>query len=191
MPTHSRPAHLTSVLFACLLLWSPGARAQGVAPSASAIPGLGIPNLPSIAPTSAPDSAATTLPAESFLSRTAIHGRSPNVWRDLFGDTARDVRNLPSRQTLGWLAIGSAAAIGAKPADSRFGRRHTAKRAARTGCVHRFHAVSTGAERGDLRVRTHVRFPADDRCRRRPLSFPVDVPGADDGRQAGGASPQA
>ena len=120
MTTHFRPAHVIAALLACSLLWGPGALAQDVAPPASPIPGLGSANLPAIVPSS--DSATTTLPAESFLTRTSLNGRSPSVWRDLFGDTVRDVRNLPSRQTLGWLAIGTAAAIGAKPADSRFGR---------------------------------------------------------------------
>src|SRR6478752_1809111 len=121
MPTHFKPAHVISAFVACSLLWCAGARAQDVAAPASPIPALGSANLPPIVPPSA-DSATANLPAESFLTRTALNGRSPNVWRDLFGDTVRDVRNLPSRQTLGWLAIGSAAAIGAKPADSRFGR---------------------------------------------------------------------
>src|SRR3954468_20398404 len=110
MATHFRPAHAITALFACSLLWCPGAWAQDVAPATSPLSGLGRANLPPIPPSAG--SATTNLPAESFLTRTAFNGRSPNVWRDLFGDTVRDVRNLPSRQTLGWLAIGTAAAIG-------------------------------------------------------------------------------
>jgi len=45
-----------------------------------------------------------------------------SVWRDLFLDTASDLRRVPSRQTVGWLAVGAAAAASTRPADSHVGR---------------------------------------------------------------------
>ena len=46
----------------------------------------------------------------------------PSVWRDLFSGTVHDARRFPSKQTLGWFAIGAVAAAGARPADSHVGR---------------------------------------------------------------------
>ena len=46
----------------------------------------------------------------------------PSVWHDLFGDTVSDLRHVPAKQTLGWLTIGTVAALSAHPADSRVGR---------------------------------------------------------------------
>ncbi|MEQ1908080.1 MAG: phosphatase PAP2 family protein [Vicinamibacterales bacterium] len=46
----------------------------------------------------------------------------PSIWRDLFGDTLRDVRHAPPKQTFSWLAIGAAAALSTRPADSHVGR---------------------------------------------------------------------
>jgi hypothetical protein len=54
---------------------------------------------------------------------------SHSVWRDLFLDTAGDLRRVPSRQTLGWLAIGAAAAASTRPADSHVGRSLSSARA--------------------------------------------------------------
>jgi hypothetical protein len=48
--------------------------------------------------------------------------RARSVWHDLFLDAGGDLRRLPSRQTLGWLMIGAAAAAGTRPADSHVGR---------------------------------------------------------------------
>jgi len=45
-----------------------------------------------------------------------------SVWHDLFAGTASDARRLPSKQTLGWLAIGAVAVAGTRPADSHVGR---------------------------------------------------------------------
>jgi membrane-associated phospholipid phosphatase len=47
---------------------------------------------------------------------------APAVWRDLFGDTVRDLRRLPSKSTLGLLSIGAAAALATHPADQTFTR---------------------------------------------------------------------
>lgn len=47
---------------------------------------------------------------------------APSAWRDLFGDTVRDIKRLPSRGTLDWLAIGSAAAIATHAADGSVSR---------------------------------------------------------------------
>lgn len=52
---------------------------------------------------------ATTPPARS-------------VWHDLFGDTVRDIKRLPTRDSLDWLAIGSAAAIATHAADGPVSR---------------------------------------------------------------------
>lgn len=45
-----------------------------------------------------------------------------SVWHDLFTGTVSDARRFPSRQTLGWLAIGAVAAASTRPADSHVGR---------------------------------------------------------------------
>ena len=47
---------------------------------------------------------------------------APAVWRDLFGNTVRDFRRLPSKSTLGLLGIGAAAALATHPADQTFTR---------------------------------------------------------------------
>ncbi len=46
----------------------------------------------------------------------------PSVWHDLFTGTVSDARHFPSKQTLGWLAIGAAAAAATRPADAHVGR---------------------------------------------------------------------
>lgn len=122
MTRHFRPTYVIATFIACSLLCSPGAQAQEAALPGSQVsaPDNGAKGLK--LPSDSTVGAATVLPSESFLTRTTINGRSPNVWRDLFGDTVGDIRNLPSRQTAGWLAVGAAAALGAKPADSTFGR---------------------------------------------------------------------
>ena len=48
--------------------------------------------------------------------------RRADVWRDLFGATWTDVRRFPSKQTLGWIAVGAAATAATRPADSHVGR---------------------------------------------------------------------
>jgi hypothetical protein len=55
------------------------------------------------------------------LTRATDEPRS--VWSDLFVDTAQEVRQLPSRDSLGWLAIGGAAALLSHPADPDVTRR--------------------------------------------------------------------
>lgn len=50
------------------------------------------------------------------------HDTPHNVWRELFSDAWRDARRFPSRQTLGWIAIGAAASAGTRPADYHVGR---------------------------------------------------------------------
>ncbi len=59
--------------------------------------------------------AAETPPARGLAPRQSL-------WRDLVGDTGRDVKRLPSRATLGWLTIGAAAAAGVRAADTRVSR---------------------------------------------------------------------
>jgi hypothetical protein len=63
-----------------------------------------------------PDATSVTPDARSVRPYTTT--TKPSLWRDLFADTATDIRHVPSRQTLGWLTIGVAAAAGARPADS-------------------------------------------------------------------------
>jgi membrane-associated phospholipid phosphatase len=43
----------------------------------------------------------------------------PSVWEDLFAGSARDIKRLPSKQTLSWLAVGALAAAGTHTADGR------------------------------------------------------------------------
>lgn len=59
---------------------------------------------------------ALAQPAAPFASRPT---GKPSVWSDLFGDTIQEVKRLPSRNTLGWLAIGGAAALLTSPADHK------------------------------------------------------------------------
>lgn len=54
---------------------------------------------------------------------TASPAEHHSVWSDLFVDTLRDVRHLPSRNTFGWLAVGGAAALLSHPADPDITRR--------------------------------------------------------------------
>jgi membrane-associated phospholipid phosphatase len=61
-------------------------------------------------------------PALSAAPSTSTLTPARSVWRDLFLDTAGDLRRVPSRQTLGWLVIGAAAAAGSRPADPHVGR---------------------------------------------------------------------
>jgi membrane-associated phospholipid phosphatase len=71
----------------------------------------------------APDTVTPTSSSPFDLQPRALPaGRQPGVWRDLFGNTWRDVRNLPSQQTFRWLAIGGVAALSTRPADSHVGR---------------------------------------------------------------------
>lgn len=89
-----------------LCLSSSLARAQEPQPSAP-VPATGVPRalvLPALPPAS-----LTTAPKAS-------------VWRDLFTGTVSDARRFPSKQTLGWLAIGAAAVASTRPADSHVGR---------------------------------------------------------------------
>ena len=78
------------------------------------------------APQSAEQTQAADAPAPVFSRETSLKPLTltprPSVWRDLFGDTVSDLRHVPSKQTLGWLTIGTAAALSTHPADSRVGR---------------------------------------------------------------------
>ncbi len=68
-----------------------------------------------------PQRALLPLTTPRLLPNTFVEP-SPSVWRDLFSGTWADARRFPSRQTLGWVVIGAAAAAGTRPADSQFGR---------------------------------------------------------------------
>lgn len=69
----------------------------------------------------APEGALSPLSTPRLLPNT-VSDPSPSVWHDLFGGTWSDVRRFPSRQTLGWIALGGVAAAGTRPADSHIGR---------------------------------------------------------------------
>jgi len=81
-------------------------------------------------PVIAPQTSSVLAAADAVTSQPSIGSLSlprvlpltvqerPSVWRDLFADTWSDARRLPSKSTLGWLAIGAVAAAGARPADS-------------------------------------------------------------------------
>ena len=43
----------------------------------------------------------------------------PSIWDDLFAGSVSDIKRLPSKQTLGWLAIGAVAAAGTHSVDRR------------------------------------------------------------------------
>lgn len=78
-----------------------------------------------------PDAAAPAITTPDDPGPRTLPALKPSrsVWRDLFLDTAGDLRRVPSRQTLGWLAIGAAAAAGTRPADSHVGRSLASARA--------------------------------------------------------------
>jgi membrane-associated phospholipid phosphatase len=109
------PRCVAPVLALSLLCIAP-ADAQDLSPAD--LPPL--PPLPSVERRTEPAVAPTPL-SSARLPREALSPR-PSMWRDLFTDTVRDARRLPSKQTLEWAAIGLVAAAGSHPADSHVGR---------------------------------------------------------------------
>lgn len=78
-----------------------------------------------LAGAAAPAAAQSTLPGGVPLKLPAPNavggsGRQrPSVWSDLFGDTLTEVKQMPSRNTLAWLTIGTAATLLTLPADHK------------------------------------------------------------------------
>ncbi len=71
---------------------------------------------------------AVLQPLESSTSLNGVAAQTsrlqpkPSVWQDLFVGTGRDLARLPSRQTIGLLAIGAVAAFGSHAADKSVSR---------------------------------------------------------------------
>ena len=120
MTTRAFTRSLTSTLAAAILLCGAPASAQDPSPSLSA------PNLASSALAGADGGPSAVDPVAPQPLRLPSSGSTtvapnPSVWRDLFGDTVSDVKSLPTKQTLGWLAIGAVAVAGTRPADAHVG----------------------------------------------------------------------
>ncbi|HUR34988.1 MAG TPA: phosphatase PAP2 family protein [Vicinamibacterales bacterium] len=119
--TTSPRSHVAAFTFVALMAGGSGVHAQDAAPSPAVRP-------PSIADVTAPTADDALTPLDTAHATRGLHNpqRSPltgrpGVWRDLFAQTWDDARHLPSRQTLGWVAIGAAASLSTRPADSQFG----------------------------------------------------------------------
>lgn len=117
----TRPQHRVAVLALCTIITASPARAQDVRtdrPVDSRTTG----NRETAGQgDTAPQGPLSPLSTPRLLPNT-FADPAPSVWRDLFGNTWSDVRRFPSRRTLGWVALGAAAAAGTRPADSHIGR---------------------------------------------------------------------
>lgn len=111
-----------AVLTLCTLIaGAPATRAQDAPADHVAPPPAVKADQPQGQPGTDPQGTLAPLATPRLLPNT-FAGPRPSVWRDLFGGTWSDVRRFPSRHTLGWVALGAAAAAGIRPADSHIGR---------------------------------------------------------------------
>jgi membrane-associated phospholipid phosphatase len=115
MRRHMLQDRIAPMLTCALVLCGSAAVAQD-RPAPAAPPAVAAASTPSLLSdaVAATDSATGTSAGATITLRP-----SPSVWRDLFGDTIRDARHVPSKGTLQWLAIGAVAAAGTRPADSQ------------------------------------------------------------------------
>lgn len=119
MTTRSR--HRVAVLALCTLITASGARAQEVRAGQAADALRADDGQTAVQVGTEPQGALSPLSTPRLLPNTLAEP-TPSVWRDLFGGTWSDVRRFPSRRTLGWVALGAAAAAGTRQADSHIGR---------------------------------------------------------------------
>lgn len=120
MTTRSRRRAAAFTLCA-LMAAAPAARAQAPVPNPTAQRTAGSTEDTTGQVGTDAQEALSPLSTPRLLPNTFVEP-SPSVWRDLFSGTWADARRFPSRQTLGWVVLGAAAAAGTRPADSHIGR---------------------------------------------------------------------